>query len=381
MKKRLIILGILLISIFSSCLIYIPEDGRRGPVYTERSYEPDYAERTSAVISLSFIYDYLSGHGYWVRYRHYGYVWVPRRVPRHWRPYTYGRWVWTEYGWTWFSYFDWGWLPFHYGRWGWDVRLGWFWVPDTIWAPAWVIWRAGDIYVGWAPLPPEVEFVIGYGFRWRIRELPHHYWVFIEVRRFGENRLLDWVIPPERNITIINFTVVRDRISFKENKIINDALKPEEIERWGRKPVTRVKLQEMKQPEPARLSYSAMSLYKPEIKREQAVPKAVLEEAEAAERIKMEKQVSSAVELDRIHRREEELLKKTQQLELENLKRKIEEESRSVTTEQKRKELDVKLQELKKKHEEEKKALIKRHQKEKQEKEKSVKKENLRKKG
>ena len=379
MKKRLIILGVLIIALLGSCLIYIPEDGRR-PVYTERSYEPGYPEQPAVVISMSFIFDYLSAYGYWVRHRDYGYVWVPRGVPRHWRPYTYGRWVWTEYGWTWFSYFDWGWLPFHYGRWGWDVRLGWFWVPDTTWAPAWVIWRVGDIYVGWAPLPPEVEFVAGYGFRWRIRELPYHYWVFIEARRFGEDRLLDWVLPPERNITIVNFTVVRDKISFKENRIINDALRPEEIERLSRRPVTRVRLQEIKQPEPGRISYSEMNLYKPEIKREQVTPKAALDEVEAVEKIKTEKQVSSKVELDRIHRREEELLEKTQRLELENLRRKIEVESRSLTPEQKQKELEARLQELKKKHEEEKKALIRRQQEEKQEKEKTVKKENLRKK-
>lgn len=381
MKKTLLIPAILMVSLLSGCLIYLPENAGGRPVYTERNVEPVYREETPVVISMSFIFDYLSGYGYWVRHHRYGYVWVPRGVPRHWRPYTYGRWVWTEYGWTWFSYFDWGWLPFHYGRWGWEARLGWFWVPDTVWGPAWVVWRIGNIYVGWAPLPPEVEFLTGYGLRWRTPELPSYYWIFIEVRRFNEQRLLDWVIPPERNLTIINYTVIRDRISFRNKIIINDALTPDEIERLSRRPVTKVKLQEIKQPEPERLSYSEIKIYKPEIKPEQTAPKSVLSEEEAAPKIKIEKeQVRSAAELEKIHRKEAELLEQTQRLELENIRKKLEEETRSLPPQERQKEVEAKLQELRKKHEEEKEALLKRQQAEKQEKGKVVKKENLRKK-
>ena len=71
----------------------------------------------------------------------------------------HGRWVYTEeWGWYWVSdeeEADWGWVAFHYGRWAHDRRLGWFWVPGDEWAPAWVDWRRGDDYVGWAPLPPD----------------------------------------------------------------------------------------------------------------------------------------------------------------------------------------------------------------------------------
>jgi hypothetical protein len=60
----------------------------------------------------------------------------------------------TEYGWTWVSDWDWGWAPFHYGRWLTIGGYGWCWVPGTIWGPAWVSWRYGGGYAGWAPLPP-----------------------------------------------------------------------------------------------------------------------------------------------------------------------------------------------------------------------------------
>jgi len=70
----------------------------------------------------------------------------------------------TEFGWTWVSDYSWGWAPFHYGRWIVIVGHGWCWVPGTIWGPAWVAWRAGDGFVGWAPLPPRgVSVAVTYG--------------------------------------------------------------------------------------------------------------------------------------------------------------------------------------------------------------------------
>ena len=52
----------------------------------------------------------LAPHGKWMQHNTYGRVWQPYEVPRGWRPYTHGRWVWTdEYGWYWASAFTWGW--------------------------------------------------------------------------------------------------------------------------------------------------------------------------------------------------------------------------------------------------------------------------------
>jgi len=100
----------------------------------------------------------LEPYGSWQPHPRFGEVWVPYDLPQGWRPYTYGRWVYTEeWGWYWVSdeeEADWGWVTFHYGRWAHDRRLGWFWVPGDEWGPAWVDWRRGEDYVGWAPLPP-----------------------------------------------------------------------------------------------------------------------------------------------------------------------------------------------------------------------------------
>src|SRR6266404_3075854 len=99
----------------------------------------------------------LSPYGEWVSVGRYGECWRPHHVARTWRPYTIGYWVYTDYGWTWVSEEDWGWATYHYGRWIDDPDDGWLWVPGNRWAPAYVAWRYGDGWIGWAPLPPGVD--------------------------------------------------------------------------------------------------------------------------------------------------------------------------------------------------------------------------------
>jgi hypothetical protein len=100
----------------------------------------------------------LAPYGSWIDMPTYGRVWSPsvNLVGADFYPYaTGGHWVETEYGWTWVSDWSWGWAPFHYGRWLDVAGFGWCWVPGSIWGPAWVTWRSGGGYAGWAPLPPR----------------------------------------------------------------------------------------------------------------------------------------------------------------------------------------------------------------------------------
>jgi hypothetical protein len=101
----------------------------------------------------------LEGYGHWVEHPRLGDVWVPDNVPQDWQPYRIGHWVYSdEWGWYWNSDEDFGWVTYHYGRWYLDRELGWAWVPGDEWGPAWVNWRQGDDFVGWAPTPPD-EFI------------------------------------------------------------------------------------------------------------------------------------------------------------------------------------------------------------------------------
>jgi hypothetical protein len=97
----------------------------------------------------------LDSHGTWADDPKYGTVWTPSasETGPDFVPYvTAGHWVYDELLWT--SDYEWGWAPFHYGRWVLIEGRGWSWIPGREYAPAWVDWRTGDEYLGWAPSPP-----------------------------------------------------------------------------------------------------------------------------------------------------------------------------------------------------------------------------------
>ena len=122
----------------------------------------------------------LSPYGSWMSYPGYGMVFIPDAtiVGRNFRPYTNGHWEYTEWGWTWVDHHPFGWATGHYGRWFFDARYGWIWVPGSQWAPAWVSWRTGGGYIGWAAMPPGSVVGGGYG-------VYDTSWVFVTTGNFG----------------------------------------------------------------------------------------------------------------------------------------------------------------------------------------------------
>ncbi len=169
----------------------------------------------SQEISFNTFYSSLSPYGEWVSVGDYGRCWRPVGVAIGWRPYADGHWIWTDYGWTWASDYPWGWAPFHYGRWAFDPEYGWIWIPGYVWAPAWVEWRWGGGYAGWAPMPP------GFHFRVDVVVGPEQddfgvgiaSWSFIRANEFGKSRYayiererVPRVVGNTRNVTQFRFT-------------------------------------------------------------------------------------------------------------------------------------------------------------------------------
>jgi len=145
-------------------------------------------------------YNELSPYGDWIDYPSYGQVWRPR-VDAGFQPYaTDGRWEMTEYGNTWVSDYPWGWAPFHYGRWLFDDYYGWVWIPDNEWGPAWVSWRSGGGYYGWAPLGPSMGIDINVN-------IPYNHWVFVPEVYVRNPRVYSYCVPRNRINNIFGGTV------------------------------------------------------------------------------------------------------------------------------------------------------------------------------
>ncbi|WP_031526284.1 DUF6600 domain-containing protein [Dyadobacter crusticola] len=183
-------------------------------------------------VSISFqtFYEELSPYGRWVRNPQFGSIWVPD-VPRGFQPYsTNGYWEVTEYGNTWVSDYDWGWAPFHYGRWSFDDYLGWFWVPDYEWGPAWVNWRSGGGYYGWAPLGPGVNINVSVN-------IPSFWWVFVPQRYVTYRNWYNYC-PPRRRVTnVYNQTVIINNYYRSNNRTYVYGPRRDEIERVTRRSV------------------------------------------------------------------------------------------------------------------------------------------------
>ena len=175
--------------------------------------------------------------GQWVATPDYGTCWAPRGVAMGWRPYTQGRWMYTECGWTWASEEPWGNITYHYGSWVDYPSHGWIWVPGRVWAPAWVAWRVGGGYVGWAPLPPaacrrDVPVAIAVVLR-----IPTPYFCFVGERDFGDEHIGRRMRPIHQNVTIIVQTRNSTHIEFGRTTVVNRSLSIEQVEHMtGRRP-------------------------------------------------------------------------------------------------------------------------------------------------
>ncbi|HEV3408740.1 MAG TPA: DUF6600 domain-containing protein, partial [Chthoniobacterales bacterium] len=193
-------------------------------------------------------YRKLEPYGAWRESADYGYVWQPRvaQQSRNWRPYTDGRWAYTDAGWTWISDEPFGWATYHYGRWTRLRGIGWVWVPGDEWAPAWVSWRKSDDYVGWAPLPPEARFERRTGIkRWAdsYYDIDAGEYVFIPNEEIGADHLERVVVPPERNVTIVNQTTNVTNISYTNNIVVNEGPSYDELRARSRRPLERMRIE------------------------------------------------------------------------------------------------------------------------------------------
>lgn len=193
-------------------------------------------------ISFGAFYSSLAPYGQWVAAGSLGMCWHPSGMPVDWTPYSAGHWVWSDYGWTWVSDYPWGWAPFHYGRWVMDSRVGWIWVPGYVWAPAWVQWRWGGGYCGWAPLPPGFHFRLDVNIGPNDRDwgVGMRGWNFVRADQMGLHRYrfihrndVRRVFSRTRNVTRLRFTA---------RGVYNGSVPRQQVERITRRRINTVNI-------------------------------------------------------------------------------------------------------------------------------------------
>jgi hypothetical protein len=190
---------------------------------------------------LRLFHDPLATYGDWIHLERHGWSWTPRKMPRGWRPYSVGHWVITDYDWTWVSDEPWGWATEHYGRWFFEPSHGWVWVPGPIWGPAWIEWRRGGGFAGWAPLPPGIEASVG-----DIDiELDPRAFSFVEERFLLEPALARHILPLARNAAFVRLTTSITRYAVVDERFVNRGVDLAEIERASGHPVTRLRVRDV----------------------------------------------------------------------------------------------------------------------------------------
>ncbi|SMC68926.1 DUF6600 domain-containing protein [Pedobacter africanus] len=206
-------------------------------------------------VSLQSFYDELSPYGTWIQDPQYGYVWRPDVEQGDFRPYyTNGRWVMTEYGNTWVSNYDWGWAPFHYGRWVYNRFNQWIWIPDTVWGPAWVSWRSGGGYYGWAPMGPGMNININFN-------IPDLWWVFVPQRNIYYDSFPRYY--SRRNVVIINRTTIINNTYVHNRRSYYTGPRADDIRRDTRQDVRVYNVNNTGRPSRSNISGNSVNIYTP----------------------------------------------------------------------------------------------------------------------
>ncbi|MBE7176577.1 MAG: hypothetical protein INR69_09250 [Mucilaginibacter polytrichastri] len=246
MKSYYLYLGSLILALYLSV----------GTAHAARAQTDD--------VTFQDFYDELEPYGQWIDDPQYGYVWRPD-VGNDFRPYgSNGYWTMTEYGNMWVSNYDWGWAPFHYGRWTLNARYGWLWIPGTEWGPAWVSWRQGGGYYGWAPLGPGINININFGRRYYA---PDPWWCFVPQRHFLARNFYSYCAPFGRNVTIIRNTTIINNTYVRNNVRYVTGPRANDIQRVTRQRVNVYRVDRSARPGVTRITNNTVNVYRPQVNR------------------------------------------------------------------------------------------------------------------
>ncbi len=282
--------------------VLLAQDDSAAPAPTDYSAPMTGADQATGAVSTndgssaqddsaSFqtFYDGLANQGTWIQTSDYGYVWQPQESDPDWAPYTVGHWVYSDDGWTWVSDEPWGWATYHYGRWVNIEGTGWVWVPGYTWAPAWVSWRYGNGYAGWAPLPPDSFVGVDYSSDDESMDVGYHiggdcddyygigpaYYIFLPVsclcyhnyHGYYRHRYDNYgIINSTTNVTSINVNRKRNGDPGHFHHVTTGGPELAQVNAASQSPIQQVSLVRTNRPGGGTLTGSSLALYAPHIK-------------------------------------------------------------------------------------------------------------------
>lgn len=248
-------------------------------------------------VNIDIFFSPLASHGVWVKHPKYHYVFCPK-VDAKWRPYSHGHWIYMKnYGWYFASDEPYAWAVYHYGRWFHEQRLGWCWVPGNAWAGAWVAWRRGNDYVGWAPLEPNRD-----GFAVDVdisnQEPPKGDWVFVPPKHFLEPKLDVTVVFGDDHPDAFQKTQFAGPVVVQNNIVVNNVIDVNFIQQQTNTKVVVVDPKPVDDPSKAAADASGntVAVFAPQIakpKQDETVKEAVGED-QAAQQLGNQASASSA---------------------------------------------------------------------------------------
>jgi len=240
----------------------------------DETYNDDdgyYDDPSESDVNINVFVDALNPYGRWINSPSYGQVWICN-MPDFTPYYSGGHWVYTNYGWTWASDYSWGWAPFHYGRWAYDPFYGWMWVPGYQWGPAWVGWRTGGDYYGWAPLAPGINISVGFGFG---NAMPADRWCFVPRRYIGYSNFGHYMVNRSRNVTIIRNTTIINNTNIYHNTRYVTGPNRREVERYTGRRINEVRVNNSSRPGASRVTNNTINIYRPQINKKEVTKKNV----------------------------------------------------------------------------------------------------------
>ena len=237
--------------------------------------------------NISFFYKSLYPYGNWLNIDG-KWCWQPNAavISPDWTPYCrHGHWVNSDWGWCWVSDYSWGWAPFHYGRWFRHNTHGWCWVPDNEWGPAWVVWRSGNDYCGWAPLPPNTRYVKNEGFYFGNKRVSDGFefnltvndYFFVPTKNFSDQHPWAHMVPSVGTQGVYwRSTMVKNSYGFENDHFINRGLPVEDVSRASNRKISQITIEHdnIKPGEPIHngiIKENRLLIYKPTIA--QSAPK------------------------------------------------------------------------------------------------------------